>query len=237
MAVNWVSEEILLVCDLLYRNGWKVPYTVDANLQELSQLLRLSSRHPLEARDDAFRSPGSVRRKAWDIVTGLPSYEGKPTKGSHLDRIVLNQFLDNPTEMKMITAAIKTAIRREGEVGQPLPDDEFEYEGVEGKLLYNRHRSRERDPKLRKDKILATSRAGLPIACGVCSFDFAAVYGIRGHNYIEVHHVLPLHVSGETRTKISDLALLCSNCHRMIHRGNPWLTPAELSILVKLSHP
>jgi 5-methylcytosine-specific restriction enzyme A len=27
---------------------------------------------------------------------------------------------------------------------------------------------------------------------------------------------------------ISDLALLCSNCHRMIHAKPPWPTPAEL---------
>jgi hypothetical protein len=49
----------------------------------------------------------------------------------------------------------------------------------------------------------------------------------------ECHHVVPLHVSGATTTKLADLAILCANCHRMIHRGDPWLTPDELRDLVR----
>jgi 5-methylcytosine-specific restriction protein A len=29
-------------------------------------------------------------------------------------------------------------------------------------------------------------------------------------------------------TKLSDLALLCANCHRMIHARRPWLSMDEL---------
>lgn len=32
----------------------------------------------------------------------------------------------------------------------------------------------------------------------------------------------------EGQTKLSDLALICANCHRMIHRRAPWPTPKEL---------
>jgi len=35
-----------------------------------------------------------------------------------------------------------------------------------------------------------------------------------------------------TQTKLADLALLCSNCHRMIHRTKRWLTVEELKDLV-----
>ncbi|MEV6744057.1 HNH endonuclease [Streptomyces sp. NPDC051080] len=45
---------------------------------------------------------------------------------------------------------------------------------------------------------------------------------------MECHHVLPLHVAGEGHTKLSDLALICANCHRMIHRRAPWPTPGDL---------
>jgi hypothetical protein len=31
----------------------------------------------------------------------------------------------------------------------------------------------------------------------------------------------------------SDLALLCSNCHRMIHANPPWPTPAELGEIIR----
>ncbi|WP_232084155.1 HNH endonuclease [Arthrobacter sp. SO5] len=233
MAVDWVRDEILLVCELLQRNAWKVPYRGDPLLEELSELLKASPLHAYESRDSNFRSSDSVRRKAWDLVTQLPTYQGKPTKGNRLDRIVLEQFRRNPTETLAIVEEIKEEVLRHGgRLQRPVAED-VDYEGAEGKLLYSRHRRRERDPKLRNNKIAATSRAGLPIACEVCSFDFGAVYGIRGRDFIEVHHVLPLYVSGETKTKLSDLALLCSNCHRMIHRGSPWLTPHDLSALVK----
>ncbi|MHA7286576.1 HNH endonuclease [Arthrobacter sp. MDT3-44] len=56
--------------------------------------------------------------------------------------------------------------------------------------------------------------------------------GHRGHDYIDVHHILPLHASGPTTTRLQDLALLCANRHRMIHRGNPWLTPNELRAML-----
>jgi 5-methylcytosine-specific restriction enzyme A len=34
--------------------------------------------------------------------------------------------------------------------------------------------------------------------------------------------------AGERRNRIDDLALICANCHRMIHRVAPWLSPDEL---------
>ncbi|MFE3146471.1 HNH endonuclease [Streptomyces sp. NPDC059218] len=63
---------------------------------------------------------------------------------------------------------------------------------------------------------------------------FARTYGSRHRScyrflyLVECHHVLPLHVAGEGRTKLSDLALICANCHRMIHRRAPGPTPGEL---------
>ncbi|MDN5896921.1 MAG: HNH endonuclease, partial [Nocardioides sp.] len=74
---------------------------------------------------------------------------------------------------------------------------------------------------------------GLPISCEVCAFDFGATYGALGEGYVEVHHRLPLHASGPVKTRLEDLALLCSNCHRMIHRARPWLTPEGLGAVVR----
>jgi 5-methylcytosine-specific restriction protein A len=35
-------------------------------------------------------------------------------------------------------------------------------------------------------------------------------------------------LDGLTPTKLNDLALVCSNCHRMLHRAKPLLLPDEL---------
>ena len=40
-----------------------------------------------------------------------------------------------------------------------------------------------------------------------------------GENFIEGHHKNPLcERNGQENTKIDDIALVCSNCHRMLHR-------------------
>lgn len=91
---------------------------------------------------------------------------------------------------------------------------------------------RERNPKLRRCKLDATKRDGIPIACEACGFDFGRAYGSHGLDYIEGHHRIPLHVTGETQNRLAALALLCSNCHRMIHSTKQWLTVEELKELV-----
>lgn len=53
-----------------------------------------------------------------------------------------------------------------------------------------------------------------------CGFDFQEIYGERGKNYIEIHHVVSL-VSLDDEVNVDpekELVVVCSNCHRMIHR-------------------
>ena len=116
-----------------------------------------------------------------------------------------------------------------------LPDlDPVDIVAGEGGVALRAHLRRERDPKLRRSKLADTKRRGLPIACEVCGFDYGQTYGAHGLDYIECHHRVPLHVTGETKTRLADLALLCSNCHRMIHRSKQWLTVEELKDLVAM---
>ena len=71
--------------------------------------------------------------------------------------------------------------------------------------------------------------ASLVLACEVCDFNFTKTYGIRSKDYIECHHKNPLSDTkvGE-KTKTEDLALLCANCHRVIHRYKPWISVEKL---------
>ena len=60
----------------------------------------------------------------------------------------------------------------------------------------------------------------LPCEVPGCAFDFLAVYGEIGTGYAQVHHRRPL--SDRTRpseTRLSELVVVCANCHVMIHRG------------------
>jgi 5-methylcytosine-specific restriction endonuclease McrA len=94
--------------------------------------------------------------------------------------------------------------------------------GIEGEALRRLvvHRKRERD--LRERRINDALRKDGRLVCQVpgCGFDFSRVYGELGVGYAQVHHLHPLGRSTEPReTSLTDLAIVCANCHAMIHRG------------------
>ncbi|WP_062628216.1 HNH endonuclease [Falsihalocynthiibacter arcticus] len=104
----------------------------------------------------------------------------------------------------------------------------------EGKEKYVRHKTRERDPAVVKAKKDEFQKEHGRVFCEACGFDFKKTYGARGDAFIECHHNVPLHsILGETQTKTSDLTLLCSNCHRMVHRKKDWLTLPQLKSLME----
>jgi 5-methylcytosine-specific restriction protein A len=231
---NWNFDEIVLVTAEVHKNDWKPLDDKDSRVIELSKILNSADFHSLEMRQTNFRNPNGVSRKSTNIASVHPDYKGAPTNGSKEDRFVVDLFLGNPVEMFAKAQRIREAIR-DGQSGiaTESSDDELEqeFEVVEGRLLWALHRRRERKSGLRQKKIEITKAKNMPISCEVCDFNFEITYGARGLDYIEVHHKLPLHVSGETKTKLDDLALLCSNCHRIIHRGK-WISVEELKKLL-----
>lgn len=69
--------------------------------------------------------------------------------------------------------------------------------------------------------------------CEVCTFDFESKYGRRGRDYIEAHHKTPISELEElVELTVNDLAMVCSNCHRMLHRP-PWITVDELKEIIE----
>ncbi|MFI1936474.1 HNH endonuclease [Streptomyces purpureus] len=236
---DWARDEIILACQLVMENGWKGLDAQDSRVVELSGLLQLLPIHTEAERNEKFRNPNGVARKTFDIATRHPEYQGKPTNGGALDVSVLREFLARPDEMTGVARLIRQGIAS-GVLQDlaPTEDEEFEddYSAPEGRLLMRRHQARERNKSLRKKKIASVLQRGGPLACEACGFDFEQVYGDRGAGYIECHHVVPLHEAGEGRTKLSNLALICANCHRMIHRRAPWPTPGELRAFIERKH-
>lgn len=114
------------------------------------------------------------------------------------------------------------------QVGFTEDDESF----PEGKQLLKEHLVRERNPKLiQRAKELYKTKYG-KLTCQVCGFDFEEEYGEIGKDYIEGHHTKPVSemMDGE-QSKPEDIAMVCANCHRMLHRRRPWLTIDELSKL------
>ena len=91
----------------------------------------------------------------------------------------------------------------------------------------------ERDPRVRA-ACLSSKKS--PYVCEACGFDFEKVYGSLGEHFIEVHHKKPLSVNNEEVVETDpskDMACLCANCHRMIHRKkNTILAVEELKSII-----
>lgn len=64
--------------------------------------------------------------------------------------------------------------------------------------------------------------------CKVCGFHKQ----VNGKWVIEVHHLLPLSITGEKVTSINDLISLCPTCHRVSHTKNPPYKVKEIKQLL-----
>ncbi|MEV0645513.1 HNH endonuclease [Phytomonospora sp. NPDC050363] len=233
---DWTREEIVLACVITADNRWKQVNDTDPRVKELSDLLQAPGIHSTAVRTGKFRNLAGVSRKSADIATQHPDYKGAATNGNRLDRVVLLEYLADPERIRREATAIRQALAAGIDVDAPgiAEPDLDDIEQAEGRLLLRAHFERERKPGLKAKKLAQVKRQGKPIACEVCAFDFAKTYGAHGADYIECHHRTPLFVTGETSTKVADLALICSNCHRMIHRkGADWLSIEDLAAIVR----
>lgn len=93
------------------------------------------------------------------------------------------------------------------------------------------HRRSERNPRLAKD-----AKRYHGSTCMVCGFNFVDRYGAIGDGFIEAHHLTPFSELDGRPTQLdprTDFIVVCPNCHRMLHRRTPPLTPVELELLLR----
>lgn len=118
------------------------------------------------------------------------------------------------------------------------PDIDVSASVNEGGLRLVSHLRRERKRAVVEAKKAAVLGATGRLSCEVCGFDFSAIYGSIGEGFCEVHHLSPLSAADESvATALADLAVLCSNCHRIIHRSDPMLSVADLAAVVRNGRP
>lgn len=100
-----------------------------------------------------------------------------------------------------------------------LPDDDAAGAYVEGGLVLRTHFRRERNRALVSKAKARFKGANGRLFCEACGFNFVVAYGDLGQDFIEAHHESPLgDRDGPSATRIEDLRMVCSNCHRMLHR-------------------
>jgi 5-methylcytosine-specific restriction enzyme A len=128
-------------------------------------------------------------------------------------------YADKPESAEIVAKVLQLV---ESEAVDHLPDIDSEAAGLEGNPRLKAHLWRERNSSIvkKKKKDVLTKTGAL--RCEVCGFDSEKVYGKYGKGFCEVHHLTQLHkADGIVKTELSDLAIVCSNCHRIIHRIDP----------------
>jgi 5-methylcytosine-specific restriction enzyme A len=129
-------------------------------------------------------------------------------------------FADKEESRKFVNKVRKLIETGDGDTTSPDIHQTMSVDEGDPRLVAHLHR--ERNAKIVKIKKNIVFKETGKLCCEVCGFDFNAAYGEAGLGFCEVHHKVPLSRSkGIVKTELNDLAIVCSNCHRIIHRTKP----------------
>lgn len=176
------------------------------------------------------RTPREVAAVLGDYLRYDPRHAVMPVRIGELAERVWGTFAGDAGRLRRTAESIRANADVAPMRGLDL-EDEVEFE--EGRILTRIHFARERNATLAATKKrLVWTQTG-KLECEACGFDFAAVYGNLGEGFAECHHTAPVAtLNPGTNTRLTDLCILCSNCHRMIHRlmcrDSSFTTPGHL---------
>jgi len=221
---KWQRDELILALDLYFQLEPGQIHARNPLVVELSTTLNKLPIHGDKEEYENFRNPNGVGLKLSNLLALDESYAGKGMdRFSKLDKEVFAEFKDKRELLGKLANAIKlSAINPEirNEILNLPEDIDDDAKVKEGGLLYRYHLARERNTTIVKKKKEKVLKLHGKLECELCCFDFEKVYGEIGYGFIECHHKKPLYtLVEETETTLDDLMLVCSNCHRMLHRG------------------
>lgn len=221
---NWTRDEVILALDLYHSCGDKIPGPSDDRVRKLSAILRAFPHHSIAARQSSFRNPDGVAFKLQNLRSVATGAGLKNT--SKIDREVWEEFGGDPVRTHAHGNLIRHSIAAIDDL--PLPDEDEEFS--EGKSATKLHIRRERNSRLRKKLIALRLKQG-GISCDLCTVDGSKIDSAIRDSMFECHHITPLSIVGETKTNLKDMALVCANCHRLLHRvmvvRKQWLSIEE----------
>ena len=228
---NWTRDELILALNLYFQVNPVHTNEKHPAIVELSTLLNvLPIHHGVQGTTTNFRNPNGVYMKLCNFLRLDPSYKGAGLDaGSKLDQIVWDEFAGDRERLAQVAHVLQHSYDQlpseTEEIGQIIDIEEF----PEGRILTRFHMLRERNSRIVDKKKNIVQKSTGRLACEVCDFDFQRVYGDLGVGFAECHHKLPLSklLPGQM-THLDDLAIVCANCHRMLHRSRPVLTITQL---------
>jgi 5-methylcytosine-specific restriction enzyme A len=231
---KWHRDEIILALDLYFDS---TRGSIDKNnprIIELSELLRRLPLFTIKPDEEKFRNTNGVTLKLANFKALDQGYSGKGMdRFSKGDSSIFDEFVNDKDKLREIANEIKKVVNNAALSAQIIKiedDEQTKTDSVlEGQIIYKLHKVIERNTSivLEKKKLSLVQHGYLD--CEVCEFNFERFYGVLGKGFIECHHRIPLSkLKMEAKTTLNDLALVCSNCHRMLHKTIDTLTIEDL---------
>lgn len=235
----WSRDELILALDLYLRHRGAPPAKDGDEVTELSNFLNQMGRALGIVESETYRNPNGVYMKMMNFMHRDPDYikDGRVglTRGNKDEEIVWDEFASDQVRLAAVVSAIRATVSDHATDHALEGDDEPDIqEAEEGRVLTKLHRYRERDRKLVTSKKSSVLKQAGRLVCEVCGFDFSEKYGPSAAGIIDVHHTKPVHtlLPGD-KTRLEDLALLCANCHRVVHSKKNWLTVDQVRVLIQ----
>ena len=235
----WARDELILALDLYLRFRASPPGKDSEEVKELSNFLNKLGRVLGQIDAGTYRNENGVYMKMMNFRRWDSQYtaDGKVglARGNKDEEVVWAEFSSDATHLAAVVNAIRLAVEQHADDGELSGTDEPDFkEAEEGRVLTRLHRVRERSRKLVEECKKSALKKHGRLFCEACGFDFSMKYGVAGAGLIDVHHTKPVHtlVEGD-KTKLEDLAMLCSNCHRVVHSSRKWLTVAQVTASIQ----
>lgn len=210
----WTRDETILALDLYLLCEGKVPSPDDKRVIQLSQMLQSLPFHGTGVRKESFRNPAGVGFKLQNL-RNVATGEGLGNV-SETDRRVWAELGSEPEKVKRIAETIRRIIELPAVQDNSVQDGEEEF--LEGRIITRIHKARERNPVVRL-RLLAARRKLGQLECEICSANPQQLRATLADAMFEAHHVVPLSKNTLGKSLLNDLALLCANCHRLLHRA------------------
>jgi 5-methylcytosine-specific restriction enzyme A len=227
----WEKEELILALDLYFRVS--PSHTNDKN-PEIVSLSNFLQELPLFSETDKqshFRSPNSIYMKLCNFLTLDPSYKGKGLSShSKLDKEIWDAYFQRRDELKSIAKLLRESPNYSKQIRYDLENIKVaDKPFFEGSVIFSMHRLHERNKSIVDKKKQNIFDIKHKLSCEACDFDFYSYYGEIGRGFIECHHNIPISkLKMEHEVKLSDLSLICSNCHSIVHIIRPWIMVDQL---------
>lgn len=176
----------------------------------------------------------SIRARSPELAAAVEAHAAEVAKAVNSSSIrkTADRLIAVKSELFGLTNAGSAHTLVEAEA-KPEVDAE-EISGKEGRILTRLHVYKERDRKFARQVRDHYRRAnGGKLVCEACGTVPVDRYGEAGDRSMEAHHKVPIEqLQPDSVTPVTEMAMVCATCHRVIHSAKPCLTIDQVRALI-----